>query len=243
MQPPSCPPLLGSGRPNLTELWAGPNCSHQIGTECEHNEWFTGRCWPQDSSSFTHGVHKRLVFLAYSHFRSAAAGEPASVLLYVDLIYVNAWLDYLDLTLTIAVGSCALKILKIQRPAWLHFPGKKPWKFEQTEETLKRNSHVTLNRCLDLCYKQSTNHHSHPSLWSAAPLVCNQPVSGCKFPSQTLRTSSGERWLSGCEETCSVLPGHCVSVGVRRPFERSEFNRHSQCVSSFPVLDVFNHFS
>lgn len=47
---------------NPIHLSAGPNCSHQIGTECGHNEWFTGRCWRQDSSSFTPGFQKRLVF-------------------------------------------------------------------------------------------------------------------------------------------------------------------------------------
>lgn len=70
-----------------------------------------------------------------------------------------------------------------------------------------------LNRCLDLCCKQPTNHLSHPSLWSAAAPVWNQPVSRCKFPSIILRITSGTL-VRGCEGTCSALPGHCVSVNV-----------------------------
>lgn len=70
-----------------------------------------------------------------------------------------------------------------------------------------------LNKCVDLCYKHSTNHLHHQSLWSAAPLVCSQPVPGCKFPPQILRISLGTL-VHGCEETCLVLPGHCVSVHV-----------------------------
>lgn len=89
----SCLTARKSGRPNLIELSAGPNCSHQIGPECEHNEWFTGCCWPQDSSSFTHGVHKRLVFssptLTSNLFRPAAVGEFLFVFLYIDLILVE----------------------------------------------------------------------------------------------------------------------------------------------------------
>lgn len=89
---------------------------------------------------------------------------------------------------------------------WLQFLRKKLLKkCEKTEGAP--------NRCLDLCFKHSTNHLPHPSLWSAAPLVCNQPISGCKFPSWMLRFSSGTL-VRGCEETCSVLPGHCVSVHV-----------------------------
>lgn len=117
-------------------------------------------------------------------------------------------------SVTVNINNAALHTTMRPGSTWLQFLRKnkilKVWK---TEETLKRNSHVTLNRCLYLCYKHSTNHHSHPSLWSAAPLVCRQTISGCKFPSQILRISSGMS-VRGCEETCLVLPGHCVSVRV-----------------------------
>lgn len=92
----------------------------------------------------------------------------------------------------------------------------------------KQKEHQT---CLDLCYKHSTNHPPHPSLWSAAPLVCNQPVSGCKFPSWALRFSSGTL-VRGCEETCSVLPGHCLSVHVWGRWGGSLKGQSSTCLNN-----------
>lgn len=191
-------------QPSPHELSAGHNCSRQIGTKCEHNEWFTGRCWPQDSSSFTKEVHKCLVFLVLGSL----------CLCYCYLIYDNGLLVYYsDLTLTIYVRSYTLNILKLTQCP--HNMRKKHQSVESKnqEEALKRNSHVILNRCLDSCCKHSTNHLPHPSLWSAAPLVCNQPASGCKFTSQILRISSGDvgvwmwRNLLGASRSLCVCPG------------------------------------
>lgn len=100
-----------SGCPNLTQLSAAPNCSHQIGTECGHDEWFTGRCWPQDSSSFTHG----LLFFSPSLTSNCVVLQQYETLClcYCSLIYVHGlllWDDYSDFST--AVRWSSLKILR-----------------------------------------------------------------------------------------------------------------------------------
>lgn len=54
---------------------------------------------------------------------------------------------------------------------------------KKTEATLKRNSHVAPNRCLDLCCKHSTNHlslinHCDQQL----PLFATSPFLVVNFP-------------------------------------------------------------
>lgn len=68
---------------------------------------------------------------------------------------------------------------------------------------------ITVNRCLDLCSDAPTNHPK-----SAAHSVCNQPVSGCKFPPEALKNLIGGTLVREHGETRSELPGHCVSVSI-----------------------------
>lgn len=68
---------------------------------------------------------------------------------------------------------------------------------------------ITVNRCLDLCSDAPTNHPK-----SAARSVCNQPVSGCKFPPEALKNLIGGTLVRERGETRSELPGHCVSVSI-----------------------------
>lgn len=101
--------------------------------------------------------------------------------------------------------------------AQLRLLRKMAWKREKTEPALKRNSHVALTRCSNLGYKHSTNHLCHPSLWSAAPLVCSQPASGCKFfPPRYWESRWSERWTWRNLRRCFLaIVSLCVSVGVK----------------------------
>ncbi len=178
-------------------------------------------------------------FLTYSQFKSfppSAVGEfcPCRCMLIYLNCYLLGWFS--AVTLTITVWSCSSKILTtVSKKTPL-----KVWKKQKQKR--KKHCKETLNRCLDLCYKHSTNHLPHPSLWSAAPLVCKQPISGCKFPSQILRIS----WwtlVRGCEETCSVLPGHCASVhvsGGEAAVRKVRVQRAYKASIRF-WLDVLNH--
>lgn len=142
-----------SGCPNPVQLSVSPNCSWQIGAERGHNEWFTGRCWLQDTSCFSpHVGPTNVFFLSFT----------------VEFCYLFAMI------FLICNMKCRAEVRKTSWKVWKKYPPT-----------------VTVNRCLDLCFKHSTNHLRHPSQWSAAPRVCNQPVSGCKFQPRALRISSG----------------------------------------------------
>lgn len=123
------------------------------------------------------------------------------------------------------------------------------------ESVKKHPPTVTVNWCLDLCFKHSTNHLRHPSQWSAAPRVCNQPVSGCKFRPRALRISSGVvgvwMWRNLLSTSwslclCAHLGGRCWCRGgswkVKVQQTSALNNVLHVCLSAFIDACVFQHF-